>query len=337
MVLESEIVELLGPRSLHVRRESLDLSALKPGDIAGRTIVSAVSPGTETAAYRGDAPLRPMKVYPRVVGYCNVAEVLACGRDVGSVRAGDLVLTNQSHRSSFVCDENRVLSIVPRSVPPAEAATTYLFQLGYNALIKGGAQEGQAVAVVGLGTLGLATTAVARYLGLRVVAFSDQSLDRDALDAFGVEQLYSKTGGEAKAAVEGRVFEPAVDLVVSTSNEWSDWQLALALPRAGGTIAVLGFPGRNVPPPEFNPLSSQFFYDRQLRILACGFTPERGDQGAPGFNLRGNCERLLGWMEAGKLPAKRLIAATVPWRDVGAVYERMAGRERGLLSVALTW
>lgn len=336
-VLESEIVELLGPRDLHVRSESLDLSSLQPDEIAARTVISAVSPGTETAAYRGDPPLRPMKVYPRVVGYCNVAEVLACGPDVRWVRIGDLVLTNQSHRSTFVCGEHRVLAKVPPTVAPAEAATTYLFQLGYNALVKGGAQAGKVIAVVGLGTLGLASAAVARCLGLRVTAFSDQEFDRDTLAAFGVDRLLSKRGDEAKAALEGRAFAPAVDVVVSTSNEWEDWRLSIALPRPGGTIAVLGFPGRNVPPPQFNPLSSQFFYDRQLRIIACGFTPERDDAGASSFNLRHNCELLLGWIGTQKLPARSLIAATVPWREVGVIYERMARREHGLLSAALTW
>lgn len=337
MHLDSKIVELLGPRAVHVRSEQLDLSDLKPNEIAARTVVSVVSPGTETAAFRGDPPLRPMKVYPRVVGYCNVAEVLACGRDVASVRLGDLVLTNQSHRSAFVCHRNKVLTKVSAAVAPSEAATTYLFQLGYNALVRGGVKAGQVVAIIGLGTLGLATAAVGNCLGARVIAFSNQCLDDDLLSAFGIERAFPKSDVAANSTADDPHTWPAIDVVVSTSNSWSDWQLALSLPRTDGVIAVLGFPGRGVLPPQFNPLSSQYFYDRQLSIVACGVTPERDERNSLGFNLQNNCELLLGWIAEGRLPAGRLIAETVPWRDVGAIYERMASREPGLLTAALTW
>src|SRR5688572_21668827 len=61
---------LNGPRELEFQ------DVLLPPDITedqllARTEFSAVSLGTEMAAYSGEPPLRPGIIYPRLVGYCN--------------------------------------------------------------------------------------------------------------------------------------------------------------------------------------------------------------------------------------------------------------------------
>jgi threonine dehydrogenase-like Zn-dependent dehydrogenase len=335
--IESHVVELLGPKQLRVRTDVIDPDSLNLSEIACRTICSLISPGTEIAAYRGDPPLRPMKAYPRVVGYCNVAEVLHCADAVRTIHSGDRILTNQSHRSAFVCDAQQVLARVPSCVESALAATTYLFQLGYNAVSVGKLQKGQSLAVVGLGTLGLATAAVANVMGARVYAFSDQNFSPSQLAPFGIREVFRKSKGTV-TALTGKEGAPGVDLVVTTSNAWCDWQLTLALPRKHGTICVLGFPGRGKPLPEFNPLSSEFLYDRQLSIIGCGMTPDASAvPSETTFNLQSNCRLLLDWIARGMLPARELITATVPWREIGSMYERIAGAETGFRTAALDW
>jgi threonine dehydrogenase-like Zn-dependent dehydrogenase len=338
MALASHIVELLGPKQIHVRTEDIDIARLKSAEVCARTICSVISPGTEVAAYRGDPPLRPMRAYPRVVGYCNVAEVVACGDDASSLRPGERVLTGQSHRSAFVCRQDQILACVPTSMQPIEAATTYLFQLGYNAVSKGDLQKGQALAVVGLGTLGLATAAIAGISGAHVYAFSNQEFAEDTLRKFGVRRLFRKSDQSALRSIADDTGADGVDLVVSTSNSWTDWRLVLSLPRKNGTICVLGFPGRGMAPPDFNPLSSEFFYDRQLRIIACGMTPEAA-AAPPGaaFTLQNNCRLVLDCIARKLLPASALISAVAPWREIGSIYERIALPEPGFLTAALTW
>ena len=61
--IECKIIELEGPGSLVIKEEILALEGLKENEVAAKTIFSAISPGTEMAAYRGDPPLRPMKVH----------------------------------------------------------------------------------------------------------------------------------------------------------------------------------------------------------------------------------------------------------------------------------
>jgi threonine dehydrogenase-like Zn-dependent dehydrogenase len=331
--IESKIIELLGPRQIHIKSELLDTGHLGENQVAAKSICSVVSPGTEVAAYRGDPPLRPMKVYPRVVGYCNVAEIIACGRGVQDFQSGDRILTNQSHRSSFVCSESSILAKVPETADPQEAATTYLFQLGYNALLKAEFKPGHGLAIIGLGTLGLATAAVAGCLGEQARGFTNQVFDSDTLRAFHLSKVFAKS-----MVVGNKTAGDGFGLVVSTSNGWDDWHLALSLTRKEGIICVLGFPGRVGDLPNFNPLSSEFFYDRQLKIISCGMTPGVGmDSARAESTLQKNCKFLLDLIIERRLAAKELISATAAWYDIGKIYERIASREAGFWSAALIW
>lgn len=78
--------------------------ALQSDQVFARTLYSAISPGTEIAAFLGCPPLRPGKLCPRVVGYCNVAEVLAIGAGVTLCRTGDTILKVSSCASLGMMD-----------------------------------------------------------------------------------------------------------------------------------------------------------------------------------------------------------------------------------------
>src|SRR5262245_1716198 len=166
--------ELHGPRDLVVTQQSIELEALGDNEIAAETRYSAVSPGTEIAAYRGDPPLRPMRQYPRLMGYCNVAEIVAVGAAVRTLRVGQIILTFQSHRSAFVCSASDIIAVVEPAIEATLATTTYLFHLGYAALLRADVRAGNTVAVLGLGAIGLTTVAVAAMAGARTFVLSDQ-------------------------------------------------------------------------------------------------------------------------------------------------------------------
>lgn len=332
--ITARLAELTGPRQLAFREEPL--RAPDSGEVQARTIRTAISTGTEMAAYLGLPPLRPGKIYPRLVGYCNVAEIVACGTEVQDFGVGDRILTHQSHRSAFVCSAEEILLKLPEGTDPNIAATTYLFHLGYNALLKGGFQAGQEVTVIGLGTLGLGAVALAAALDCRVAAFSNQSVQRERAVRIGAIRSFGKTVADpderAQSGYEG------AELVITTSNHWKDWQLALEVARTDAAICVIGFPGRGEPAPDFNPLDSQYFYDKQLRLLACGKAPVSPPANDPArFNVKRNCQFLLDLILAGKLPADELIADEFPAAELPLIYERLAGRSPGEMTCILNW
>ncbi len=160
------------------------------------------------------------------------------------------------------------------------ATTTYLFHLGYSSLLNAGAQMGQHVAVVGLGVLGMGAMACASLAGARVSGFSDQAISEKRLTAFGAQRCYSKSRPDSVQEYIADTGQGGADIVVLTSDRWDDYLTSLKLLRKRGTLAILGFPGRGQGPAGFNPLDSQFFYDKQLRIQSSNWSNEKDPDAA---------------------------------------------------------
>jgi hypothetical protein len=53
----SKIYELSWPGKLYLKEEEILFSEINDDELIAKTIYSAISPGTETAAYRGATPL----------------------------------------------------------------------------------------------------------------------------------------------------------------------------------------------------------------------------------------------------------------------------------------
>ncbi len=327
--MEVRVAHLTAPRVIEWRVSELSENGLSPTELLCETRYSCISPGTEVAAFVGAPPLRPGPIYPRLVGYCNLATVVEVGSGVTKAKPGDLVLTHQSHRSGFVVGEGAVLATVNQSANLAKVSAAYLFHLAYAALLKAHYTPGHKVAVVGLGTLGLAATALLRALGGNVVAYSGQSNLAGKACSIGANALLAKDDSSMHASF---------DIVVSTSNLWDDWNLALRLAGPGGTIAMLGFPGRGQEMPASNPLASEYVYDKQLTIVACGQVPniEVSPQHLR-FTLKRNMEWLVQLITTEALHVDHIVSDVVEPEQLGSVYERLASREEGLVTAVLKW
>lgn len=332
------VYRLLAARTLEASIDEIPMKSVGSSEIIARTSYSAVSPGTEIAAYRGDPPLRFIPTYPRLLGYCNVSEVLKVGAAVKTVAVGDFILTNQSHRSHFKCEERDILAKLYPSVSLEHASLTYLYYLGLNALQKGNYKSGMNVAVIGLGVLGLTTTSVAAISDTNVYAISNLVESRNIAIKLGAKESYSKS----EAALEQRIMDDTggigCDLVVVTSNLWSDWKLALSIAREYGVISVLGFPGRGQGLPQFNPLDPRYLYGRQLTIVAAGQSAVyETDASIYPYSKPHACRTILNWMADQTIDPEWLISNRLSWRDLELFYAIVERRKTGLMTAILDW
>jgi len=334
-VIDARIAVLEQPRRLVFKQEQLDPAALKEGQLLCETLVSAISPGTEVAAYLGAPPLRPGVVYPRFVGYCNVARVLHTAPGSSGFQVGDRVLTGASHRSHFVTSAGDVLAKLPGTLPIEDAVCAYLFHLGYNAVLCAEVRPGSTVVVVGLGVLGLTSVATAALAGARVSAISNHSRPRELAQAMGATACFDRS--QLPALMEALGADRA-HVVITTSNAWADWRIALECAGNRGTIAVLGFPGRGQKEIPSNPLDSAHFYTRQLRIMAVGMSPRRpDDRGFQPFNERDNLKRILAWICDGTLKPSLLLSGEIASSDLDQAYQRLIRRDGSPLTYLLRW
>jgi NADPH:quinone reductase-like Zn-dependent oxidoreductase len=331
MTHQSSVAWLVGERHLQFRDVALDDSSLAPDGVLAQTQFSCISPGTEIAAFVGLPPLRPMRLYPRLVGYCNVARVLAVGAAVETFTPGDIIYTHQSHRSHFICRTSEVLAVLDHPASPGELiqlAPMYLYHLSYNALLRAGFFPGMRVAVIGLGCLGLTALQL-------LLAFSTPTVGLTARDP-GL--FAAHRGSLCDICDSAAASDSSFDIVVVTSNAWRDWKRALELARKGGTIASLAFPGRGESTLDYNPLDSQYTYDKQLNLIFCGDSRDLDvEPWDLRFTLKRNCQYLLTLIAAGRLQSTKLISAVASWHELPQIYEDMADRRNSSVTNVLDW
>lgn len=333
----ARVVWLTGPRTLEWREEVLAPPDF--GEVLCETVVTAISPGTELAAWRGDPPLRPGPAYPRVQGYCNVAKVLKCGSGVEGLAPGDRVLTLQSHRSHFVCPAGDVYVKLTHAMDADDIVTAYLFHLGYNAVLRSGVRPGSRVVVIGLGALGLTSVAMAKQAGAEVFALSDHAKPRDlAEEAYRARGAYPRSELEALFADMDAGSRAGADVVILTTNGWGDFRLAQEIAGRHAVIACLGFPGRSQSPGEFNPLAAEHFYNKQLRIEAVGMSPLENDaRGFTRFNMRDNLTYIARAMERGLPDPRPIVSGIYPARELERAYVDLEARKDDAVTFLLAW
>jgi threonine dehydrogenase-like Zn-dependent dehydrogenase len=169
--------------------------------------------------------------------------------------------------------------------------------------------------------------------GAEVTALTDQPTQALRAKELGAVSTISRAQAESDAQSEARF-----DIVIGTTNTWRDWRTALRLAGQRGVVACLGFPGRGEAAPPFNPLDSQYFYMKQLRLEAVGLSPERSDtRGNLRYNERDNLAFLLKLIETGRLQPAKLISGRYSGLDIPKAYEDLSSRRQSPVTYLLEW
>jgi D-arabinose 1-dehydrogenase-like Zn-dependent alcohol dehydrogenase len=329
--MKSILYELESPYCLIKKEVDLDEDTLGDEFVLAKTVFSAVSTGTEIAAWVGTSPLRPSTTYPRLVGYCNLAKVIKVGSTVSNVFVGDIVLTHQAHRSAFICHcSDILLTLKTKNIDDLKKmSATYLYHLGYNSLLSGGYIPGHQVGIVGFGSLGITTASLLVAFGGEPFIFTNQTFKDSWLGHMGFHSIFKK---------ESLTECLNLDVIINTSNYWDDYLLGLKLVRKGGTIVCLGFPGRDKKLPNFNPLDSQYFYDKQLTLKACGYTPDIDQDSCDiRFTKKRNMAFLSSLILSGKINPFDILNVEKSWEDLESVYKLLETRPNNVYSALIQW
>ena len=334
-IIKSKVFRLLKRESLVIQDDFIDLKLLGDNEILCETIYSAISPGTETAAYIGKEPLRAGKIFPRLLGYCNVARVLKKGSNVKDLIEGDIVLTFQSHRSHFIQNINLFyIKITDKDYKKYTPA--YLFHLGYHALITAKAFQGHNVAILGAGVLGFTSAIMSEISGCKTFVLSNQEQAIENLESIGVS-VYKKESNSIKSIYD-KSNSIGPDILINTSNSWYDWNLVLKLINKGGTIVNIGFPGRGESFPNFNPLEAKYLYTKSLTIKALSYLNEKNvDPIEERFNLKRNMEYIFNLIRENKISTKKIISEEIEYQELSSQYQKYIAKNNYLLSTLLKW
>lgn len=256
-----------------------DPEVTAPDEAVVRVEASGVC-GSDLHIYHGRVAIEP----GFVIGHEYVGTVVATGDAVDSVTEGDRVLGTYCTacgdcffcaRGDFhKCDRGRVfghgkllgelqgaqadLLLVPsadltlRKVPEGMTDEVALFAgdvmgTGYHAVAETGVGSGDAVAVLGLGPVGLCAVQAARAAGADHVIAVDTVADRlEMARSFGAEAVHltdEDPRAAAKVATEGR----GVDATIDAVGHPDALELAAKMTRKCGVISATGVYAERVP------------------------------------------------------------------------------------------
>jgi threonine dehydrogenase-like Zn-dependent dehydrogenase len=224
------------------------------GQALVRTVLSAISPGTEALIYRGlfpeDLPvdenipaLAGQFAYPLKYGYCAVGEVVAAGPGVEPDWLGRMVLAFHPHEDYFAAPVTELLPL-PAGLPPHEAVFLPNMETAVSLVMDGRPLLGERVAVLGQGVIGLLTAALLARFPLGCLVTADRyALRRQASLALGVTASLAPDGDDFQAQMQARL-PGGADLCYELSGSPAALNQAIALTGFDGRVVVGSWYGR---------------------------------------------------------------------------------------------
>jgi NADPH:quinone reductase-like Zn-dependent oxidoreductase len=124
-----------------------DAKPLAPDEVAGRTLATLVSPGTELATgFQGER-------FPSHPGYASAFQVERLGNDVKDIAVGGAVFCMGSHRSFQRVDRKGVVPI-PKGLAPSAAVFVRWMGVSMSTQATTKARPPETILVTGLGLVG---------------------------------------------------------------------------------------------------------------------------------------------------------------------------------------
>ena len=235
------------PRQVAVRMEE-GLSP-GPGEVAVRTLCSAISAGTEMLMYRGQVEagskldtaipsLQGRFVHPFKYGYATVGEVTAAGEGVACAWVGKPVFAFHSHEDAFTVPLPEIVP-VPPGIGVEDAVLLPSMETALSLVMDAAPLVGEEVIVLGQGVIGLLTTAILARMPLaRLVAADRYPLRRQRSLELGADACLDPSLDAPRFLEAADLGEGKADLVFELSGDPAALGYATRLTGMEGRIVV---------------------------------------------------------------------------------------------------
>jgi threonine dehydrogenase-like Zn-dependent dehydrogenase len=181
-------VQLVAKEEAGLVEMERDLTPLDPHEVAGPTVATLVSRGTEMACFQEQHSYYGPPTYPYGSGYAAVFCVEAVGEAVTAVRPGDFAFAQMCHRSYLRNTEDRILR-VPDGLAPQRATIARMMGISMTTLTTTQAAPPDRVLVTGLGIVGNCAAQVFQRCGYRVTAVDPSEPRRELARGCGIEDV----------------------------------------------------------------------------------------------------------------------------------------------------
>ncbi len=299
-----------------------------PSEVLVRTLVSAISPGTEMLFYRGQIP-EGMAVdatidglggefgYPLSYGYALVGEVVALGTRAAEAWLGRRVFLFAPHQSYVVSRPENLLPL-PVDLSAEQAVLLPFMETAVSFLMDAQPMIGEDVVVFGQGIIGLlATTLLADYPLGRLLTVDPLPLRRDWSLRKGAQEVFDPQAPDfeqrlASALEEGSSYSGA-DLVFELSGRPHVLDQAIRCCGFDGRLLVGSWYGSKTAPVDLG----GHFHRSQIKLIS-----SQVSHIAPRWRGRFDTQRRMqcAWAMLKKHGPQSLITQRIPIAEAARAY-----------------
>ncbi len=248
--------ELIARAKEQVAFRTYKRPTLQAHQVRVRSLYGAAKHGTEMALYKGYADARgsydsEYQVfntakhgvnYPVRLGNICVGEVIQVAPDVTTVQIGDIVFNYGSFREEHVWADKAVRKL-PDGVPWQAAVCLDPAEFALDAVRNGQVRIGDAVAVFGMGSIGLIALQIAKLAGAYpVIAIDPLPLRRAVAVTCGADLVLDPTGCDAGLEVKKATQKRGADVCIEYSGHYLGLQAALRGVAYNGTVIASAWP-----------------------------------------------------------------------------------------------
>ena len=307
----------------------VDIPNIKPNEVLVKSVRSLISPGSELNRVRrlpGDADSK----WPNYdLGYAVCGEVIEVGSEVTKFKVGDRVATMQHHQqfvASPVPTDRKALYVtlpIPDEISWDASPFILWGRSCYNWITKADIQNGETVAVMGLGLVGLLMTMWSKLCEPELVV---------GIDLFDIRLEFARKAGtdEVINAKRSKLIERVMEL---TSGRGADvtfhcvsgasvkaFEDSQRITRRGGRIVLIGIHSE-----PLTILRGEFL---SKDLLGAG-TDYDMDYSLYSEGIEG--------IRTGKLPVMEIVTHNVPFTQGPEIYEMLNFRPQEAGAVLIGW
>ncbi len=324
------------------------------------TVVSAISAGTEMLFYRGEVPagmsvdsslegLTDAVTYPLKYGYACVGRICETASQptrqaetAGAVRQPDAAGKEDNryyfafhpHESHF-CASPQALLPVPEGMAPAQAALLPNAETAVNLVMDGAPLVGERVLVMGLGIVGLLTTALlAQFPLAALIAVDPLPQRRRIAQRLGASQTIDPGGADGAEGLREALADVGerrgADLIYELSGQ---------PPTLDAAVSAAGFDSRIVVGSWYGTKAAALqlggsFHRNRVRLISSQVSTV-----APQLRGRWTKARRMesAWHLLAKLPAEELISHRFPLEQAAEAYRLIDSCPEQTLQVILDY
>lgn len=333
--LEARALWFTAPRTAELRPETA--SPPGPGEVRLRSVVSAISHGTEMLVYRGEVPADlPLDLptlaggysFPIKYGYATIGRVMESGPGVEHLSPGDLVFVHHPHQDVFVVSTDLTV-LLPDGTEPSAGVFFANLETAVGVVHDMPIRLGETALVFGQGVVGLLVTQLLKLAGAGQVLVVDPLKRRRRLAlAVGADEAFEPgedLHGHVLEATAGR----GADVAVEASSSGAGLQAAVDAVATEGTVVVASWYGTK---PVILSLGGHFHRGRiRLRSSQVGrLNPEL----SPRWNLARRTETVLGLLP--RLRLEELVSHRIPFEEAPGAYRLVDESPDQAIQVVLT-